>query len=552
MSDIDKIVGLLSNSAVERRIAAAIVLGEIKAKGTPVVDALAETLDTGIAPLQRHALESLARIGAKRALPKILPLLTVRDEDVRRAAAAAVVSAGEGVLPTLRARIAGASPEEKRAIDAVLAALGGRDAFEALLEGLATSDAGAAKAAAIAVRQRVKDADARQRRTYFAQVQKFLDKAARRGESAGAVAAGVKILGYLEDDRAIPLLVEFTRRERHAPSVRQEAIIALRFLLDANSGAETLDAVVVALVDAAQDPDRSLAQTALHTLAGIPLPPDALRAVEKLVAHSDPERARFAMEMLGRQEGAHAARVLVNVLATTNDKRRAELAASCLRANEEGKAPSTTVRDDAVAPLAKALLEAPDMDRAWLLRGILRPSAAKIPAATRKLLLETALKRLASGEGRWEPMLATVRDADARAAAEALRALAQKLRKTDPEKSLAVLRTLCQGEGAIEEDRYALAVAELARGSRDTRAAARAANEALRLFGAMVDRGTDVATMLRKDRSLDLEDLYFLGFHFAEENLPLGEELLRLIVEKGGRAKIAKMARSKLALAEQA
>jgi hypothetical protein len=58
--------------------------------------------------------------------------------------------------------------------------------------------------------------------------------------------------------------------------------------------------------------------------------------------------------------------------------------------------------------------------------------------------------------------------------------------------------------------------------------------------------------MLRKDRSLGLEDLYFLGFHFAEENLPLGEELLRLIVEKGGRAKIAKMARSKLALAEQA
>ncbi len=552
MSDIDKIVGLLSSDAVERRIAAAIVLGEIKAKGTPVVDALAETLDTGIALLQRHALEALARIGAKRALPKILPLLTVRDEDVRRAAAAAIVSAGEDVLPTLRARFAGASPEEKRAIDAVLAALGGRDAFEALLEGLATSDAGAAKAAAIAVRQRVKDADARQRRTYFAQVQKFLEKAARRGESTGAVAAGVKILGYLEDDRAIPLLVEFTRRERHAPNVRQEAIIALRFLLDADSGGDTLDAVVVALVDAAQDPDRSLAQTALHTLAGIRLPADALRAVEKLVAHPDPERARFAMEMLGRQEGAHAARVLVNVLATTRDKRRAELAASCLRANEEGKAPSATVRDDAVAPLAKALLEAPDMDRAWLLRGVLRPSAAKTPAATRKLLLETALRRLASGEGRWEPLLATVRDADARAAALALRALAQKLRKSDPEKSLAVLRVLCQGEGAIEEDRYALAVAELAHSSRDTRAAARAANEALRLFGAMVDRGTDVATMLRKDRSLDLEDLYFLGFHFAEENLPLGEELLRLIVEKGGRAKIAKMAKSKLALAEQA
>jgi HEAT repeat protein len=552
MSDIDKIVSLLSSEALERRIAAAIVLGELKAKGTAVVDALAETLESGIGLLQRHALEALARVGARRALPKILPLLTARDEDVRRAAVAAVVSVGEDVLPILRARIAEASADEKRAIDAVLAALGGSGAFEALLAGLGTSDAAAAKAAALSVRQRVKDADGRQRRSYFTQVQKFLEKAARRGGSSGAVAAGAKILGYLEDERAIPLLVELTGRERHAPAVRQEALIALRFLLDGKAEGAARGAVIAALVDAAQDADRALAQTALHTLAGIPLPPEAMRPIEKLVTHADLERARFAMEMLGRQAGPHAARVLVSVLATTSDKRRAELAAACLRVQEEGKPSSGGVRDDAVAPLARAILEAADSDRAWLLRGVLRASAGKTPAATRKQLLETALKRLASGEGHWEPLLAAVRDGDPRAAVEPLRALAQKLRKSDPARSISVLRVLCQGEGAGEEDRYALAVAELAQGSRDTRAAARATNEALRLFGTMLDRGMDVAAMLRKDRSLDLEDLYFLGFHFAEESLPLGEELLRLIVEKGGRAKIARMARSKLALGEQA
>ena len=52
--------------------------------------------------------------------------------------------------------------------------------------------------------------------------------------------------------------------------------------------------------------------------------------------------------------------------------------------------------------------------------------------------------------------------------------------------------------------------------------------------------------------SLELEHLYYVGFHFAEQAHPLGEELLRAVVERGGRAKIAKMARSKLALAEQA
>jgi HEAT repeat protein len=548
MSDIDKIVGLLSNEAVERRIAAAIVLGELRAKGPAVVDALASTLDTGIALLQRHALEALARLGAKRAVPKILPLLGARDDEVRRAAVAALVSMGDDVLPTLRARNASASGDEKRSIDAVLAALGGRDAFEALLDGLAASDAEAAKAAALAVRQRVKDADGRQRRSYFAQVQRFLEKAARRGASPGAIAAGVKILGYLEDGRAIPALLEFTKREGNAPPVRQEALIALRFLLGKGSDAKTVDAVVGALVDAAQDTDRALAQTALHTLAGVPIPAEAMRQVEKLVTHADLERARFAMEMLGRQEGRESARLLVQVIATTSDRRRAELAAACLRANDPSRPDASAVRPEAVAPLAKALLEAPDADRAWLLRSVLRPSASKTSPVVRKQLLDVALKRLGSGQGHWEPLLSAVRDADARAPMEALRTLAQKLKKTDQEKALAVLRVLCHGEATTDEDRYSLAAAELGRSSRDTRAAVRASSEALRLFGALLDRGADVAAMLRKDRTLELEDLYFVGFHFAEEKHPLGEELLRLIVERGGRAKVAKMAKSKLAL----
>jgi hypothetical protein len=64
MSDVDRIVHLLASDAIEKRIAAAIVLGEIRAKGADVTDALAATLDSGIALLQRHALEALARVGA--------------------------------------------------------------------------------------------------------------------------------------------------------------------------------------------------------------------------------------------------------------------------------------------------------------------------------------------------------------------------------------------------------------------------------------------------------------------------------------------------------
>jgi HEAT repeat protein len=552
MSEVAKIVSLLSSDAVEKQIAAAIVLGEIKARGPEVTEALARTLDCGIPLLQRHALEALARVGAKKAVPRIVPLLAAREDDVRRAAVEAMVSVGDDVLPTIRARMGEAGPDERRAIDAILAALGGKDAFHVLLDGLAASDAEAAKAAAIAVRQRVKDADARQRRSYLAEAEKFLEKQTKGGGAPAGLAAGVKILGYLEDDKAIPTLLAFTRPKGNAAPVRQEALIALRFLL----GKKGVDAkkVVSALVDASEDPDSSLAQTALHTLAGIELADDAMKRLEKLVGHPDVERARFVLEMLGRQGGGEAARLLVKVLSTTKDKRRAEIAASCLVEQSEGQpsgAPGTAaVRDEAVAPLAKALLESGDADRAWLLRNVLKPSAKKVASGVRKQMLEASTKRLAAGDRNWEPLLATVRDADADAAATAMRDLAGRLRKSNPDKALTVLRVLCRNEGATDADRYALASAELSRGARDTRPAARAGDEALRLLGALLDRGFDVAAQLRKDKSLELDDLYYVGFHFSEQEHPLGEDLLRVVVEKGGRAKIAKMAKSKLALGE--
>jgi hypothetical protein len=565
MSEIDKIVGLLGSDAIEKRIAAAIVLGELRARGAEVTDALSGALESGIPLLQRHALDALARVGAKRASSKIVPLLAARDEEVRRAAVAALVSIGDDVLPMLRARMAEASGEEKRALDACLAALGGKDAFHVLLDSMTASDAEAAKAAAIAVRQRVKDADARQRRSYLGETEKYLEKQAKSGANPGAIAAGVKILGYLEDDKAIPTLLDFTKGGGpkgggNAPAVRQEALIALRFLLG-KKGIESsvVKKVVGALVDAADDADRTLAQTALHTLAGMDLADDAMKRLEKMVEHPDVDRARFVLEMLGRHGGSEAARLIVKVLATTKDKRRAEIAAACLVEPVEGTttstaaaAGSTAVREEAVAPLAKALLETGDADRAWMLRGVLRPSAKKVSGATRKQMLQTATSRLSAGDRNWEALFAIVRDADAPAAAEAMRELAAKLRRSNPEKALTVLRVLCRNEGATDEDRYALAAAELARSPKDTRPAARSGDESLRLLGTLLDRGFDVATQLRKDKALSLDDLYYVGFHFSEEELPLGEEMLRVVVDKGGRAKIAKMAKSKLALGEQA
>jgi len=533
MGDIERIAKLLHDEAIDKQLAAAIVLGELKAKAPEVVAGLDKLLGSGVPHLQRHALDALARIGAKKSLPLVFPLLTAHAEEVRRAAAAAVASVGEDVVPMIQKRMPTASADERRALDAILAELGGDDAFSALLQGLGSGDEEAARQAALAVRHEVKSADAKQRRRYLAQTEKFL-RQKTTADSPGATAAALKIMGYLEDEKAVPTLLSYAIAKDRPASVRHEAIIALRFAAQQLKSSNDLAG---ALLDAAEGTDRVLAQTALHTLGTIELPAKLAKRLVKLAAHPEMDRAQFAIGELGRRAGPESAEALVEILCKA-EKRRAELAATALAGREE-----------AISPLAKALLETRDADRAWIIRNVVRPMAKKIKPAVRKQLQDAALATLAAGDRGWEAAFDVARDADPKATAEALRELAQKLAKgKNPDKAATVMRLLSKSEHATDEDQYRLASLELAKSRQDTHPSMRANDEALKLLGTLLGRGFDVATALRKDRSLDLDQLYYVGFHFIEQRQAVGEELLEEVVKKGGRNKVARMARNKLAL----
>jgi HEAT repeat protein len=533
MKEAKGIVALLRAESPQVRIAAAIVIGELRLRSPGVVEGLLSMVESGVVPLQAHALDALARVGARSAAPRLFPLLQSPAEEVRAAALRALASVGEPILPLVRARLASASPDERRALDALLADLGGKQALGALLSNLREADAAAAKAAALAVRQTVKAASPAERRSYLAETQKFLTEQRKRGGRPEAVAAALQILGYLEDERAVGTLLAHAADSKQAPLVRQEAIIGLRFALGATQRAPQ---AVAALLDAAAADDRTLAQTALHTLGTLALSAEHAARLEKLVAHPDLDRAELVLAHLGRQKGPEAARLLVKVLAGA-DRRRAEIAARELSGNAE-----------ALPLLARALLEARDPDRAWLLRNVLRPGAKDLPPAARKKLVEAAATGLAEGSSGWEAVLDVAREANPEGLADALRAVAERLRKKSPEKAMAALAAVVRTERATPEDRYLWAVLALDRGSRDIHPAARAADEALRVFAGLADRGFDVAQALRKERGLGIEDLFYVGFHFAELGHPVGEDLLETVVKKGGRSKLAKMAKNKLAL----
>jgi hypothetical protein len=538
MSDTDKIVRMLKDASIEKRIAACIVLGELRVRSPEATHGLLALLESGVPGLERQALLALANVGAaKKALPHAMGLLTSSAADVRDAAATAVRAVGEDAVPVIRARMPAALPDERRALDSILAELGGKDAFSTLLGGLLSGDAEQIKTATHAVRQHVKAAGAKERRSYVTETEKFLEKQTKQKQSTEVLAAAVKILGYLEDERALPTLLSLATGTAHPPLLRQEAIISLRFAMGASKG----DAKIVgALLDAAESPDRSLAHAALHTLSTLEVPATAMKRMEKLLAHEDAERSRFALAYLASQKSDGATKALVAAL-TGLERKRAEMAAEAL-----------TGRDEATGPLAKALLETKDPDRAWLIRKVLAPLSKKVPASLRKQMLEEAVDRLQKTGRHWEALFDVVKEAEPDRATEALRVVAQKLKKQGhDERAASVLSLVCKTDKATDEDRFALATLELKKSPKDTRPAARANDAALQRLSGLLARKFDVAGALRKDRSLDLDHLYYVGFHFAEDGNPLGEELLSFVTEKGGKTKLGRMAKNKLLLASK-
>jgi hypothetical protein len=170
-------------------------------------------------------------------------------------------------------------------------------------------------------------------------------------------------------------------------------------------------------------------------------------------------------------------------------------------------------------------------------------------AAHHNKLLKAMTGFLEADEQGWQTPLELAREAAPDKTAKALKELYDKLkRRKPPERATRVLRILCRGEMASHDDRYQLASRLLAESHRDTSSAARRGDASLGELQRLLNSGYDGVKALTKDRSVDLDDLYYVGFHFIEEGHPAGEDLLNAVVKKAGRKKIAKMAKNKLAL----
>src|SRR5262249_20335988 len=129
------------------------------------------------------------------------------------------------------------------------------------------------------------------------------------------------------------------------------------------------------------------------------------------------------------------------------------------------------------------------------------------------------------------------------------RALALR-KKKQYDRALVYLRLLTRDPACGAGTRLEAAVCALKVSGRDLSAEARAADPCLQQFARLIDNHeAETLEFVTKAKWLEPEELFYLGFHFAEKERAekkFGGEMLRLMVKRSPKSKLAKDAKSKL------
>lgn len=538
MDALDRISKLLDDESPRKRIAAAVVLGELKVKDPTVVARLVAMAKDPVDAYAEAAVEALGSMRALKALPVLLDALG-RGKDLAAKARVAVRELGEDALPEIRARLDGATPEVRAALSQLLPAVGGRQSFEMALEGLRGQPWDAINKVALSVRQEARTMSEAERRVMKTQAEKFLAKK-KSADDELATRGVLKIVGYLELEETQDLLLGYLAAKQ-PPAVRVEAATALRFALSKGPSKKALRRLMELLLD----DDALVGRAARDSLTVLKVGAEFCDELAELCASPVGEVALWAISHLGElaatgkgNAGRLAAKTLLPV-ARSKERARAEAASKVLAALPGGQ-----------SLLVEALADAEDETGAQVLADVLAPTAATLGKKDVKVLLDAGGRNLGKHLAVAKKQLEPVRAADAEAWAELLREKVKALAKKDPARAEAIGNLLGRSMVATPEDRFGLVVAQLAHGSLDPHPRARQRDPSLQELEKLHREGFKLRDAIAKDKKLSDEGRYYVGVHFAEkptfELKNVGAEILEGLAT--GKTKIAKAAKNKLKL----
>ncbi len=201
MDPLKRIVELLEDDSPRKRIAAAVVLGELKVKDAGVIARLCEMARDPVDGYAEAAVEALGALGAMKGLPVLLEARSA-ERASQPLASKAIAALGEEALPETQRALerCHARDARRRAVAVAAFGRGGRASFEMALEGMRGQPWDNINKVALSVRAEARAGSEADRKVMRTQVEKFLDKK-KVQEDETALRGGIKVLGYLETPR---------------------------------------------------------------------------------------------------------------------------------------------------------------------------------------------------------------------------------------------------------------------------------------------------------------------------------------------------------------
>lgn len=545
---LTKLLHLVSDGgSTEIRRSALKVLGSVGTKDTKLVKTLLETLHDPEESLRIAAIDALGELQIDDALKALEEFARKGGAELESAVHAASLLGAKGanrmgkimqeVSPSVRSRMA-----------AVLAKSNTGNALVVTAHGLLDVDPKVIDATARSLAMEVPAYTTPQRHA----LAKFLiESLGAKKIPAKAEAALLRVLSALHEAKAEDM---FWARilPPHAPEVRAAALQAL-------GGAEaTTEKRLQALLACAGERDFSIVAGALMLLKKVSVSAKNSKHWIKLLDTPDVATRRFAVEKLQGIENAEVARAMVAQLRHP-DRNLREETLKALRGYDAGRA---AVLDE--------MLAAKEVDRVWFLARALAaaregeapaepgqkarqeprpPVVLKTPQRTK--VFAQAAKFHDTDDRRAAPLLFLLREMDHAWLRDQLEEKAEERRKKKKyAEAISYYRLLAQDPACGEETRFELAATGLKESTHELEPDNRNNDPSLHQFARLLQNPSfDLVGHVTKAKWLDTDDLFYLGFHFAEQThraQEFGKHVLEMVVKRAPKSDRGKQAKRKL------
>lgn len=513
------------------RAAAVLVLGELGVKDADANAEVIARLDDPEPLVRIYALRAVGKLKVTKALPVLLERIKGGGDEARLAADSAARLGADGVKK-LQELLHHVVPGVRKYIAAALTSDAAGAGAEAGVGVLLDKDPQVAVAAANAIISRLPTMPADRKKEL---VDELIALAKDKKNKLPASAEGpvVKLLAAINDPAAADVLWERTA-PGYSHDVRAVAMSAVGGWVQKPTADQWKR-----LFASAVDRDFNVAAPALVLLTRLPAADKQLDDWLALLKAPDLAPRRLAVEKVGDRDTPAVAAGLMDQL-THPDRSLRDLARSKLAALDHGR-----------QALVKSVLESEAQEELWAMVKLIAPFAAGVSGKLRADVLARACKFLEADDHRSDPLFFLLREADAPAMRDEIfeRAVARR-KKKDYETAIKYLKLLARDPSVGFDVRFELATVGVKLSAKNVAADARQNDHCLRNFSTCL--GLDAAKTLEqvgKAKWLDADDLFYLGFHFAEhtgQEKEFGVGVLKQLIKGSGKTKAAANAKNKL------